>query len=69
MTKREFERYRNLCILLGAVSIGLGVSMPFRSQPGNTWQAFWTVTCTVGLLILGLMQFRLAYVLHGRTQK
>jgi hypothetical protein len=37
VTKHECERYRNLCVLLGAAAIGLGVSMPFRSEPGDTW--------------------------------
>ena len=69
MSKRECEWYRNLFILFGAVSIGLGVTMPFRSGLGGAWQIVLAVVCTVALIVLGLMQFRLAAALHARAQK
>jgi amino acid permease len=68
MTKHKFERKRNLFILLGTMLIGVGVAMPFRSTPGGAWGLALVILCTVGLLVGGLMQFRLAYVLHRRAQ-
>ena len=69
MTKREFEWYRNLFVLLGAVMIGLGLSMPFRADPKSFWQVLLLIVNTIGLIIVGLMQFGLARVRHRRAQK
>ncbi|MGH9943289.1 MAG: hypothetical protein ACRD9R_13150 [Pyrinomonadaceae bacterium] len=68
MKKREFVLYRNFFILGGCVFIGLGASYPFRSWPGGPRQMFLVIVCTISLVVGGLMQFRLARVLHRRAQ-
>ena len=68
MTKHELERKRDLFILLGAISTGLGAVMPFRSKPEGAQGMALTALCSGGLIAVGLMQFRLASVLHRRAE-